>query len=44
MLGGGMDVSLSRRIAIRAFDCDWLAFLTDNAVATAILQKAKTEQ
>lgn len=32
MIGGGMDVPLGRRIAIRAFDCDWLAFLTDNAV------------
>ena len=32
MVGGGLDVSVSRRIAIRAFDCDWLAFLTDNAV------------
>ena len=31
-MGGGMDVSLSRRIAIRAFECDWIAFLTDNAV------------
>lgn len=32
MVGGGMDVPLSRHIAIRAFNCDWLAFLTDNAV------------